>query len=79
MTHTKDGMNCVAMHDPVGRRGLWFKRVSDDAISVRAGREGDDAEAIITIGDTITREQLASLAECFEVAQYAYDITKETT
>ncbi len=33
---------CASMHDPNGRRGVWFK-VEDDVLIVCGGREGNDA------------------------------------
>jgi len=34
------------MHDPAGRRGIWY-RVQDGVLEVRGGRRGDDADARI--------------------------------
>lgn len=38
----------VAMLDPEVRRGLWMRRLSADALELRAGREGDDCWAVVT-------------------------------
>jgi hypothetical protein len=40
---------CVSMHDPAGRRGVWYQRVGS-TLEVRGGREGDDA-VYIALGD----------------------------
>jgi len=39
---------CCSMHDSSGRRGVWYKRTEGGGISVVGGREGDDAEVVIT-------------------------------
>jgi len=40
------GWRCASMHDPAGRRGIWY-RVQDGVLEVRGGRRGDDADARI--------------------------------
>ena len=42
----KEKWRCASMHDPAGRRGIWFA-VHNDVLVVRGGREGDDAWAEI--------------------------------
>lgn len=49
---------CVKMTDE--RRGLWFRRLPDGTVQVRAGREGDDDIAIVA------GEEGSDLAACLE-------------
>lgn len=49
--HGQIGWGLLAMHDKVGRRGLWWRRQVEagevSAIELCSGREGDDAEVRI--------------------------------
>lgn len=51
---------CCSMHDPDGRRGVWFKVLPDGSLHVRAGREGDDASC------TVPQPLGNRLKECLE-------------
>lgn len=51
----RGALTCVAMHDPSGRRGLWFRTDREDdgeggletVVRLYAGREGDDVSVIL--------------------------------
>lgn len=84
------GMSCVSMHDPTGRRGIWYRTettptptpTSDGQRSVTstypavtkveivAGREGDDEEVTLRVGDTITLEMLHHLEGCLRIGAW---------
>jgi len=48
------------MHDPSGRRGIWFRLLLDGQLEIRAGREGDDAACFVPRGTA------KSLLDCLE-------------
>lgn len=56
----------VAMLDPEGRRGLWMRRLSADALELRAGREGDDCWAVVT-GDAAR-----GVEDCLRVVRWMF-------
>ena len=56
----------VAMLDPDGRRGLWMRRLSADALELRAGREGDDCWAVVT-GDAAR-----GVEDCLNVVSWMF-------
>ena len=60
-----DGWRCVAMHDSAYRRGVWF-REDANSVTIRAGREGDDACVKIAVGDKVTKQMLFDLIACLE-------------
>lgn len=57
----------AAMHDPSGRRGIYFREV-ENGLDVCGGREGDDWLASFRVGDTITKEQIDQLQACLETS-----------
>lgn len=59
---------CISMHDPDGRRGVWY-RVSDGYLEVRGGREGDDAWAKIPVAG-IPDDELAELVSAFDYGHW---------
>lgn len=69
MRSSEHGWRCASMHDPAGRRGIWF-RESPGVVELCAGREGDDWYARIAVGDTVSREQVASLLDCVAVGAW---------
>lgn len=88
------GMSCVSMHDPTGRRGIWYRTETTPTICTRtlvtsegqrpikstypavtkveivAGREGDDEEVTLCVGDTITLEMLYRLEGCLRIGAW---------
>ena len=54
------------MLDPEGRRGLWMRRLSADALELRAGREGDDCWAVVT-GDAAR-----GVEDCLNVVSWMF-------
>ena len=56
----------VVMLDPEGRRGLWMRRLSADALELRAGREGDDCWAVVT-GDAAR-----GVEDCLNVVSWMF-------
>lgn len=65
----------VAMHDPAGRRGVWYREshalpgdpLTPRVIEVCAGREGDDEYVRITAGVPLSHADLRRLAGCFRL------------
>lgn len=45
--HFTTEWRCCSMHDPSGRRGVWYRTLPDGRLEIRAGREGDDACSFI--------------------------------
>ena len=56
---------CCSMHDPEGRRGIWFA-VEDSVFKLFAGREGDDASVELRVGDVVTEQVIDNLVDCLE-------------
>lgn len=52
------GWRCCSMHDPSGRRGIWYRTTETGELRIVAGREGDDAEVLIP------KEFAKPLADC---------------
>lgn len=71
--YNEKGWICIAMHDPAGRRGLWYRLNKDGLLEFRAGREGDDAYVAIPIKKVIQ----ADLKSVFEYARYAFELGEE--
>lgn len=82
------GWRCAAMHDPSGRRGLWYRDVRMGpepthlellhpgprvGVEVCAGREGDDAFVALAVGQTLAAADVAALAECLARAAFEYE------
>lgn len=68
------GWICISMHDPAGRRGLWFRRTSDGGVELCAGREGDDAWAKVEPDGTVRGMRspgLDAIVDCLEYAAAA--------
>ena len=52
---------CVSMHDPDGRRGVWYQwDKATLTLTVRGGREGDDAVRTIYGADAVALEHVLS-------------------
>lgn len=62
----KPGWVLIAMHDPAGRRGLWYRR-TDNAIEICAGREGDDDFCRVPLDNPAA----GHLEDCLDAAGYA--------
>lgn len=62
----EDGWICVAMHDPSGRRGLWY-RLTAEGIEICAGREGDDDFVKIPFDNPA----FEGVSDCMQSAGYA--------
>lgn len=60
---------CCSMHDPSGRRGVWF-RVVAGGVEVCAGREGDDWYCKLTVGEVFSERNLRALLDCLEVGDH---------
>lgn len=54
---------CVAMHDPACRRGVWY-RATATTVEVRAGREGDDCYVSLAAGQTLDLGDVEALVGC---------------
>lgn len=54
---------CAANHDPSGRRGIWFRRVATNPLTldIIGGREGDDYECTLQEGTPIPSGPLIAL------------------
>ena len=76
-------MSCVSMHDPTGRRGIWYRTETTPMptpdgstypavtkVEIVAGREGDDEEVTMRVGDTITLEMLHRLEGCLRIGAW---------
>ena len=48
------------MHDPSGRRGIWF-RLHEGVFQLRSGREGDDGAIDWKAGQVLTEKDLEEL------------------
>ncbi len=85
------GMVCVSMHDPTGRRGIWYRTETTPTLCTRtastypavteveivAGREGDDEAVTMRVGDTITLEMLHRLEGCLRVGAWMLEEAAE--
>lgn len=77
MRASQPGWQCASMHDPAGRRGIWFRRESPGAVEVCAGREGDDAYVRIAVGDTVSSEQVTAVLGCLAVGAWMLEEQEE--
>ena len=60
-------IRCASMHDPTGRRGVWFSVDQDYAwAEMWGGREGDDAHILLRAGETLTAERIEQIVSCLE-------------
>lgn len=58
----KDSLwRCCSMHDPAGRRGIWY-RYHNGILQIRAGREGDDEEIDLEVGRILTQLDLDKIS-----------------
>ena len=60
------------MHDPAGRRGIWY-RESPGVVELCAGRDGDDAYVRIAVGDTVSPEDVGAVLDCLAVGAWMLD------
>lgn len=60
---------CCSMHDPAGRRGIWYT-VRDGVFYLCAGREGDDAEVSLKPGQVVTEEKIILLCQSLDYGAY---------
>lgn len=68
---SEPGWKCISMHDPSGRRGVWFRVNSQNStIEICAGREGDDWYSKIEVGNIISINDIKNLAECLSVGSW---------
>ena len=65
---TKDELSayeCCSMHDPTGRRGIWFRLPGGPTdftrIEICAGREGDDYHLTLAAGQILTTRDIFEL------------------
>lgn len=73
MRCNEPGWEAVAVPD--GRRGLWFRRDPQTGkMEICAGREGDDAHVVLTVGECLTAETVTSLEECLLTLQFAAEL-----
>jgi len=76
-------MDCCSMHDPTGRRGIWFRRFdvigdgSCPAIAINAGREGDDVSVLLSAGQTLTARDIHDLDAALAVGRWMLEETRE--
>lgn len=68
---------CCSMHDPSGRRGIWYE-VQDGTLIVKAGREGDDAQAVLRPGEVLTADTIAALVGCLDVGAWMLEDNSPT-
>ena len=77
MRCNESGWICVAMHDPQGRRGLWYRESGDEQIELCAGREGDDSYIRIDRGvlllDDHTVPVMEALRNLLADARFAFE------
>lgn len=67
---------CCSMHDPAGRRGIWFR--SDEAgpggavtdLEACSGREGDDCHVRLRAGQTLTAADLSALRDVLHTGRW---------
>jgi len=74
----RGALTCVAMHDPSGRRGLWFRTYRDGGetiVRLYAGREGDDASVKLRGLDPHTALQLLDV---LSTARWGYELGHES-
>lgn len=70
----RPGWLLLAMHDPTGRRGLWYRVTKDvtkdgdnvEAIEMCAGREGDDAYFKLRSQQTVDRTLIEEIASVLD-------------
>lgn len=70
------GWTLVAMNDPAGRRGIWYKW-ADDTLEVCAGRGGDDDYVRVAAGDTVTPRLLHCLVGVMQTGAWAVQLAAD--
>lgn len=60
---------CASMHDRSGRRGIWFRSMPDGDLQIRAGREGGDNVAVLSVKEVPGRI-IAAVRGCLEVGAW---------
>lgn len=66
----------VAKLDKAQRRSLWV-RLDDNKIELCAGREGDDAYAVIYFSGGMGPQELAALRDVVETAEWALEMDSD--
>jgi hypothetical protein len=76
---TEPGWQLAAMHDPAGRRGIWFRTARDPAtgrvavLEVCGGREGDDYYARFEVGANAARAEVDALEGILDTSRWVLD------
>lgn len=70
------GLGWVQLCCVDGRRGVWM-RVSDLAIELCAGREGDDADLRLLVGSRVTPDDLRNAREILNCVEFARDCCRD--
>lgn len=75
--------------DPAGRRGVWYREVQLEAgtwggpdgipgptseVTIIAGREGDDDEVSIRVGDTVDWDTMRRLVGCLQWGSHVLEL-----
>lgn len=66
-----------AISVPDGRRGLWLRfNLPTGKLEVCAGREGDDAYVVLSVGKRLTQKKLTSLIDCLLTLQFSAELAE---
>lgn len=63
----------IAMHDPVGRRGVWM-RARSTTFEICSGREGKDNYVCLKLGEPFTDKQLFELVAIAETGRWVVEL-----
>jgi len=73
------GYRLLAMHDPAGRRGLWYRVVKTSpppgetalvqSVEICSGREGDDGHVVLKLDESLTPKTLYDLLAALEYGE----------
>lgn len=78
----RGALTCVAMHDPSGRRGLWFRATEEGPgeylIEFFAGREGDDDYFALRTGEVFDERDTADALRLLVSARWGYELGHES-
>jgi hypothetical protein len=76
MCNRKDepGYKVIAMHDPSGRRGVWYRANNDGSIELCAGRDGNDAYVRLDDGARVTATLLECIHFILSCGRYGHDL-----
>jgi len=66
----------IELVKPDGRRGVWT-RVTDDAVELCAGREGDDAYVKFALGSNVTKENVSDAAAVVACFKYSCELAED--